>query len=155
MSAPAVTVRLDSDDHALLAAEANRLGVRPGTLARMLIRSALRPADLPLVAVPSRSKQVEVGTPATDPALRERILEVATRHGARKVRVFGSVARGEAGPGADLDLLVEMEPGRDLLDLVALSEELEELVGHSVDVLADGGVSPHLRERIYAGAVPL
>lgn len=86
---------------------------------------------------------------------RKEILVYAASHGARNVRVFGSTARGEAGVTSDVDLLVEMEPGRSLLDLVGLWQDLEDLLGTHVDVLSDGGVSPHLRERIYAEAVPL
>jgi uncharacterized protein len=88
-------------------------------------------------------------------ARREEILGCATDHGARNVRVFGSTARGDAGQSSDIDLLVEMESGRNLLDLVGLWQDLEDLLGTHVDVLSDGGVSPHLRERIYAEAVPL
>jgi predicted nucleotidyltransferase len=54
-----------------------------------------------------------------------------------------------------VDLLVEMEPGRSLLDFVGLWQDLEELLGISVDLLSEGGVSPHLREKIYAEAVAL
>jgi predicted nucleotidyltransferase len=86
---------------------------------------------------------------------RDEILGCAATHGARNVRVFGSTARREAGKGSDVDLLVEMEPGRSLLDLVGLWQDLEDLLGAHVDLLSDGGVSPHLRERIYAEAVPL
>lgn len=86
---------------------------------------------------------------------RAEILRRAAEHGARRVRVFGSAARGDRKPNGDVDLLVEMEPGRSLLDLVALSQDLEDLLGTHVDVLSDGGVSPHLRERIYAEAVAL
>jgi predicted nucleotidyltransferase len=71
------------------------------------------------------------------------------------VRVFGSAARRESDAASDVDLLVEMEPGRSLLDLVGLWQDLEELLGTDVDVLSDGGLSPHLRERIYADAVAL
>ena len=60
---------------------------------------------------------------------REAILEPARRRGARSVRVFGSVARGDAGPGSDLDLLVEWEPGRSLLDHAGLVQDLQELLG--------------------------
>jgi predicted nucleotidyltransferase len=88
-------------------------------------------------------------------ARRDEILACAADHGARNVRVFGSTARGETGTSSDVDLLVEMEPGRNLLDLVGLWQDLEDLLGTHVDVLSDGGVSPHLRERIYADAVPL
>jgi predicted nucleotidyltransferase len=86
---------------------------------------------------------------------RREILDYAASHRARNVRVFGSAARGEAGATSDVDLLVEMEPGRSLLDLVGLWQDLEDLLGTHVDVLSDGGVSPHIRERIYAEAVPL
>jgi uncharacterized protein len=82
-------------------------------------------------------------------------LGYATARGARNVRVFGSIVRGEPGAGSDVDLLVEMEPGRSLVDLVVLWQDLEDLLGTYVDVLSDGGVSLFLRERIYADAVPL
>ena len=92
------------------------------------------------------------------PRLRDRrqeILRYAAEHGARNVRVFGSMVRGDTNATSDVDLLVEMEPGRSLVDLVGLWQDLEDLLGTQVDVLSDGGVSPHLRERIYAEAVPL
>jgi predicted nucleotidyltransferase len=88
-------------------------------------------------------------------ARREEILRHAADHGARNVRVFGSVVRGESDASSDVDLLVEMEPGRSLIDLVGLWQDLEDALGTHVDVLSDGGVSPHLRERIYAEAVAL
>jgi predicted nucleotidyltransferase len=88
-------------------------------------------------------------------ARRREILAYAAEHGARNVRVFGSTARGEAGASSDVDLLVEMEPGRNLLDLVGLWQDLEDLLDSHVDVLTDGGVSPYMRDRIFAEAVPL
>jgi predicted nucleotidyltransferase len=91
-------------------------------------------------------------------ALRSRrsdILRYAAGHGARNVRVFGSVARGEGIGHSDIDLLVEMEPGRSLLDLVGLSQDLEDLLGARVDVLSDRGLSPHLHDRIHRDALPL
>ncbi|MFI5037244.1 MAG: nucleotidyltransferase family protein [Solirubrobacterales bacterium] len=88
-------------------------------------------------------------------ARREEILGYAAGRGARNVRVFGSTVRGESDMTSDIDLLVEMEPGRSLIDLVGLWQDLEDLLGIHVDVLSDGGVSPHLRERIYAEAIPL
>jgi predicted nucleotidyltransferase len=69
--------------------------------------------------------------------------------------VFGSFARGDASPGSDLDLLVEVAPERSFLDLVAFWQEVEEIVGRRTDVLTDGGVSPYLKDRIYAEAIPL
>jgi hypothetical protein len=86
---------------------------------------------------------------------RADILRLAERHGARNVRVFGSVARGEETDASDLDLLVEMEPGRNYFDLVAFWQDLEETLGARVDVITDGGVSPYLSERIYGEAVQL
>jgi uncharacterized protein len=86
---------------------------------------------------------------------REAILRLAAAHGARKVRVFGSAARGTATPASDIDLLVDMEPGRSQLDLVALWQDLEDLLARKVDLVTDGGLSPYLREEIEAGARPL
>lgn len=79
----------------------------------------------------------------------------AARHGVRTIRVFGSAARGDAGPDSDLDLLVEMAPGRSLIDLVAFEQAVEEAIGRRVDVVGEGGLSPYLRDRILAEAVPL
>ena len=86
---------------------------------------------------------------------RSDILRLAAQHGAREVRIFGSLARGESGPDSDLDLLVRMDAGRSYLDLVALWQDLEELLGRNVDVISDGGVSPYLRDRILSEAIPL
>ena len=86
---------------------------------------------------------------------RDRILGIVARHGAGNVRVFGSALRGDARPDSDIDLLVELEPGRSLLDHVALCQDLEELLGRRVDVLVEGGISPHLEQWILAEARPL
>lgn len=86
---------------------------------------------------------------------RNEILDLAGAYGAKNIRVFGSVARGETGPTSDVDLLVDMEKGRNLLDLVGFWQDVEELLGCRVDVITDGGISPYLRERIYAEAIPL
>jgi uncharacterized protein len=86
---------------------------------------------------------------------RGEVQRIARQHGARNLRVFGSVARGEAAEGSDLDLLVEMEPGRSLLDLVAIKQDLEELLGCKVDVVTEAAVSPYLRERVLNEAVRL
>jgi uncharacterized protein len=88
-------------------------------------------------------------------AQRAKILELAARHGVRNVRVFGSIARGDASATSDIDLLVDVEPARTLLDVIAFEQDLEELLGRSVDVLTDGGLSPYLRQRILAEAAAL
>ncbi len=86
---------------------------------------------------------------------REAILDLCARHGATKVRVFGSVARGEAQEGSDLDLLVVFEEGRTLLDHARLKLALEGLLGVPVDVVSEGGLAPRLRERVLREAIPL
>jgi predicted nucleotidyltransferase len=86
---------------------------------------------------------------------RNEILRIASTHGARNLRVFGSVARGEDSPDSDIDLLVDMDPGRSLLDLVALGQDLEDLLQRKVDVLTDVSVHPALRDRILSEARPL
>jgi len=86
---------------------------------------------------------------------KKEIQQIARQHGARNLRVFGSVALGEAAEGSNLDLLVEMEPGRSLLDLVAVKQDLEELLGCKVDVVTEAAVSPYLRERVLNEAVSL
>ena len=80
---------------------------------------------------------------------RRQILAVARKHGASNVRVFGSVARGEADAASDIDLLVDMAPGQSLLDLAAMKLDLERLLGRPVDV------GTKLRERISVEVVPL
>src|SRR3972149_11099900 len=88
-------------------------------------------------------------------AKREDILKIAAKHGARNVRVFGSVARGEAGPESDIDLLVDMEPGRSLLDLGGLWSDLNEMLGRKVDIVTEDSIYWLLRRRILKEARPL
>jgi predicted nucleotidyltransferase len=87
-------------------------------------------------------------------ARRQEILRVAASRGARNVRVFGSVARGEATADSDIDLLVEMEPGRTALDLSELILDLQDTLGRRVDVVEIRRTSPHA-EQIVGEAVPL
>ncbi len=86
---------------------------------------------------------------------REEILRLAAKHGAHKVRVFGSAVRGEAGPDSDVDFLVEMEPGCSLLDHVALWQDLEDLLGHKVDVVSEKALHWYIRDRVIEEALPL
>ena len=86
---------------------------------------------------------------------REDILRPATEHGAGNVRVFGSAAREQAGEDSDIDLLVDFEPGRSLLDHAALLADLEELFGRRVDVVTERSLYWLLRRRILKEAVPL
>lgn len=86
---------------------------------------------------------------------REAIMQLARRHGAREVRVFGSVARGDAGAGSDVDFLVDMDAGRSLLDLGGLLMDLEDLLGRSVDVVTAASLRERVRTRVLQEAVPL
>ena len=84
---------------------------------------------------------------------REEILRIVASHGARNARVFGSLARGEAGPDSDVDILVSLDPGRSLLDLVAIKQDLEDLLGCEVDVVTEAAISPYIRDRVLSEAV--
>lgn len=86
---------------------------------------------------------------------RLAIEEVAARHGAGSIRVFGSVARGQARPGSDVDLLVRMEKSRGLFDQGALLVELRDLLGRDVDVVTEEALQGAMRERVLEEAVPL
>lgn len=86
---------------------------------------------------------------------RNDILTIAAHHGARNVRVFGSVARGEARPDSDVDILVDMEPGRSLFDLGGLLYDLQTLLGVDVDVVTEKGLRPRIRAQVMQEAVPL
>ncbi|HUW34276.1 MAG TPA: nucleotidyltransferase family protein [Planctomycetota bacterium] len=86
---------------------------------------------------------------------REDILRIAAQHGAHNVRIFGSVARGEADEASDIDFLVDMEPGRSLLDLGGLQMELEALLGCRVDVTTERGLKARIRRRVLREAVPV
>ena len=86
---------------------------------------------------------------------RDYIVAIAARHGATEVRLIGSMARGEARPDSDVDLLVKWRPGSSLFDQAALMLELEELLGRKVDIASDGWLRPRVRESVYRDAVTL
>jgi predicted nucleotidyltransferase len=86
---------------------------------------------------------------------REQILTIAERYGAERVQVFGSSARGESGRESDVDFLIELEPGRTLLDIIGMKQDLEDLLQRKVDVVTEGAVSPYLRDEIVRQAVSL
>lgn len=88
-------------------------------------------------------------------AKREDILRTANKYGAYNVRVFGSVARGEADAGSDIDLLVDMEKGRSLLDLGGLLVDLQDMLGCDVDIVTEQGLRERIRERVLKEAVAL
>ncbi len=83
------------------------------------------------------------------------ILDLAAKHGAKEIRVFGSFVHGTSTSASDLDLLVNLEPGRDLLDVIALKQELEARIGRKVDIVTEKGLSPYLRQEILSQARPI
>jgi hypothetical protein len=86
---------------------------------------------------------------------REEILALADRWGARNVRIFGSVARGEADEKSDLDVLVDLDDGRSMLDLGGLLMDLQDLLGCRVDVVTERGLRERMKDRVLAEAVEL
>ena len=86
---------------------------------------------------------------------KAEIEHLARLHGARNIRVFGSVARADDTSDSDIDFLIDMEESRSLLDLVGFQQDLEAMLNRSTDVLTERGINPYLRERILAEAVTL
>jgi uncharacterized protein len=85
---------------------------------------------------------------------RAEILRLAARRGAGNLRVFGSVARGENDSDSDIDFLVDLEPGRSLLDLGGLQRDLEELLTSRIDVVSSRGLRDRVREKVLRDAMP-
>ncbi len=86
---------------------------------------------------------------------KSRILDLAEKYGARNIRVFGSVARGDATAASDVDFLVDLDADRTLMDLGGLLIGLQEMLGLRVDVATEGMLKPGIRERALREAVPL
>lgn len=86
---------------------------------------------------------------------RNEILQLAHKYGARNVRMFGSVARGDAREDSDLDVLVDLESGRSLFDLGGLLMDLENLLGCRVDVVTAKGLRERIRSRVLKESIPL
>jgi len=86
---------------------------------------------------------------------RDEIQRIGVRHGVRNIRIFGSVARGEAQEGSDIDILVDTGPETSTWFPAGLVLDLEELLGCKVEVVTEKGLNPHLKERVLEEAVPL
>lgn len=85
----------------------------------------------------------------------DAIRRIVAAHGARHVRVFGSRARGDSHAGSDLDLLADFDSGASLLDVIALEQELGDLLGFPVQVITESALSPLLRDRVLSEAIDL
>lgn len=119
---------------------------------RLEIRTVMRGA----LSSPATSVRGQLGPLARELRRhRRRLLAAAQTRGARRVRVFGSLARGEAVPTSDVDLLVDLEPGRTLIDLVALRREAEEILGIPVDIATPDMLKERIRSDVLAEALPL
>ena len=86
---------------------------------------------------------------------RNEIAQIAKQYGASNIRVFGSVARGNADDASDIDFLVDLEKGRSLLDLGGLLMDLQKLLGRSVDIVTEKGLKPRIRERVLSEALAI
>jgi predicted nucleotidyltransferase len=86
---------------------------------------------------------------------RDDIVSIAARHGARNVRLFGSVARGEDGPDSDVDLLVDTGPTTSSWFPAGLILDLEQILGRPIEIVTDQGLSPLIKERVLKEAIPL
>ena len=86
---------------------------------------------------------------------RDDIKRIAARHGAYNIRVFGSVARGEAGPGSDIDLLIDVGPTTSSWFPAGLILDLEDLLGRRVEVITEKALNPELRDHVLREAIPI
>jgi uncharacterized protein len=108
---------------------------------------------------PIQSFFVEIAPPG-DPvriikSKRAAVLRIARKHGARSIRIFGSVARGDATHESDIDFLVDMEPDRGLFEQAAMLLELQDLLGRDVDVVTVAGLRDRIRDRVLGEAIPV
>ena len=140
---------------------AQRAGVRPETLSRIATRGTCDFATLERLAEAAGLRlALEGGTGqapgrARDEVLRRQALirTLAKAHGARTLSLFGSAARGEDRPDSDLDFLVELDPGRSLLDLIGLAEDLQEALGRKVETVTAAGMKPRVRAEARRDAI--
>ena len=138
-----------------------RAGVRPETVSRIASRGTCDFATLERLAAAAglrlglQDEVPHVAGQARGDVLRKQALvrTLAKAHGARSVELFGSAARDEDGPGSDLDFLVELEPGRSMLDLIGLAEDLQEALGRKVEAVTASGLKPRVLKEARRDAV--
>jgi predicted nucleotidyltransferase/lambda repressor-like predicted transcriptional regulator len=140
---------------------ARRAGVRPETVSRIASRGTSDFGTLERLAAAAGLRLglegVERGAaiPMRDQVLGKRSLirTIAKAHGARSVELFGSAARGEELPDSDLDFMVELEPGRSLLDLIGMAHDLQDVFGRKVEVMTRRGTKPRVLAQARRDAV--
>lgn len=140
---------------------AQRAGVRPETLSRIASRGTCDFGTLERLAAAAglrlgiQEDQTRVAGQARVEVLRRQglIRTLAKAHGARSIELFGSAARGEDWPGSDLDFLVELEPGRSLLDLIGLAEDLQDALGRKVEAMTAAGLKPRVLKEARRDAI--
>ena len=129
-----------------------RAGVRPETVSRIATRGTCDFATLERLArAAGLQLGLQGGLPPFAASARNEVLgkarlirTLAAAHGARSIELFGSAARGEEGPDSDLDFMVELEPGRSLLDLIGLGEDLQSALGRKVEAVSKAGMKPRV-----------
>lgn len=154
---------MDSDDTIAVSELARRTRAVVERLAedprvRLLVMKNNRPVAVISGVERSRSSAPGAGRGERDAlgeVLRKRALiaTLAAAHGARTVHLFGSAARGKARPDSDLDFLVELEPGRNLLDLIGLENDLADVLGRKVDVVTLRAAKPRIRGSALRDAI--
>lgn len=140
---------------------ARRAGIRPETVSRIASRGTCDFATLErLAAVVGLRIGLHDETPLGADSGRDAVLRrqslirtLAKAHGARSVELFGSSARGEDRPGSDLDFMIELDPGRSLLDLIGFAEDLQAVFGRKVEVVTRAGMKPRVRAQAQRDAV--
>lgn len=128
-----------------------RLAREPGR--RLVVLKNSRPVAV-ISGIEAQARLAAAGR-LREELLRKKgmIAAIARAHGVRSVRLFGSVARGEERPGSDIDLLVELEPGRSLLDLIGLEHDLADALGRKVEAVTVGGAKPRVLRTALKDAV--
>jgi len=86
---------------------------------------------------------------------RKAILAITSKYGAKNVRIFGSMAKGSASSKSDVDILIELEKGKGLFDIISMKQDIEDLLHRKVDIVTEAAVSPYMREEVLNEAVAL
>ncbi len=151
LSQAALARRARTSQSAIARYESGATAPTLSTLDRLLTACGKRLEEV--IASPARRR------PRTARSLvvreRDRLLASASRHGIRRVRLFGSAARRTDRAGSDVDLLVDLRPDRSLLDAIGFQQDAAEILGMPVDVATSSILKPHVRRRVIREAVPL